>query len=317
MLDPKCNRLSNNREKHLATASWVILILLVAFTLRQHIVYVSPGGTVPRAVRLKGVIVSALAIAIWYYLWQKTEGSIRQLRIELDQKTEELMYMHEQRHDLLNELTLALMYLQSGHLEKGQQCLRYAASHVSNSISEHSLPDDAWAQMINLKQKEAMERGIDFHVHLTYAAMEDSGESHILARLLGNLLDNALEAATESQKPFVLIACRNSPGFRKLVIGNNGATIPLELVEKVRQPGFSTKDGMRGYGLAICERLAQEMGGHLDINSDPHAEWTEISIVIPIENKVASEPQEKPVAEAAVAINGNPVEPRLSLSGGR
>ncbi|NMB12224.1 MAG: GHKL domain-containing protein [Firmicutes bacterium] len=318
MLASKDNGPGEKGEKALVITSWLILVFLVAFTVRQHIVYLRIDGGVPRAVRIKALGISCLAIAVWYYIWQKIEGNIRKLESELECRTAELMHMHEQRHDLLNELTLALMYLQSGHLEKGQQCLHYAASHVSDRVSDQSMPEDAWIQMINLKQKEAMDWGINFHVDLTYAALENPGESHLLARLLGGLLDNALEAAAESRKPFVFVGNRNSPGYRKLVIGNNGATIPLELIEQVRQPGLSTKNDKRGYGLTICERLAQEMGGHLDINSDPHAEWTEVSIVIPMADKVAPEPQEQLVAEeAGVSANGDSVETGLQLTGGR
>ncbi|NMA64534.1 MAG: GHKL domain-containing protein, partial [Syntrophomonadaceae bacterium] len=210
----------------------------------------------------------------------------------LDQQTKELVELHGQRHDLLNELTLALMYMQSGDMEKGEQCLRYAASHVSNTVSEQGLPEDAWMAMVNLKQKEAVARGITFHVHLSYATLEDPAESHLLARLLGNLLDNALEAAADSSKPFVAVACRHGEGYRKLVIGNNGATISPELIQQVRQPGFSTKGGNRGYGLAICQSLAYQMGGYLEIKSNPRTEWTEVSIVMPNPDKATFAPKE-------------------------
>lgn len=269
------------KDKRFRVVGRSLLLFLVVFTIYQHILCFLLPGKVPKSTRIKAMITSYLTIAVLYCLWQQAEGNARHLRTKLDQQAKELMDMHGQRHDLLNELTLALMYLQSGDMEKGQQCLRYAASHVSNTVSEQGLPEDAWMAMINLKQKEAMARGITFHVHLTYATLENPRESHLLARLLGNLLDNALEAATESPKPFVLVAYRHGLGYRKLVIGNNGATIPPELIKQVRQPGFSTKGGNRGYGLAICERLAYQMGGYLEIKSDPSKEWTEVSIVMP------------------------------------
>ncbi|NMB44837.1 MAG: HAMP domain-containing histidine kinase [Firmicutes bacterium] len=317
MLGSRGNGSNDIRGQIRVLLSWVVLVILVVYTIHQHIAYSLIGGATPKSMRTKAIVISSLAIIAWYYLWQNMEGSIRRLKMKLDEQAQELMHMHEQRHDLLNELTLALMYLQSGQLEKGQQCLQYAASHVSNRVSEQGMPEDAWVQMINLKQKEAMNRGIDFHVHLTYAALENSGESHVLARLLGNLLDNALEAAAESQKPFVLIACRSCPGYRRIVIGNNGATIPVEFLEKVRQPGFSTKTGKRGYGLAISDRLARGLGGHLDINSDPHAEWTEVCIVIPSAEKVVSKVQDEVVQPTDAAIEGDTLESGLSMSGGR
>jgi len=264
------------------------LLFLVVFTVYQHILCLLLPGEIPKSTRIKAMIASYLTIAVLYYLWQRAEADARHLRAELNQQTRELMDMHEHRHDLLNELTLALMYLQSGDMEKGQQCLRYAASHVSNGVSKHGLPEDAWMEMINLKQKQAIERGITFHLHLSYAALENPRQSHLLARLLGNLLDNALEAAAESSKPFVVVACRHGTGYRKLVVGNNGASIPPELIEQVKRPGFSTRDGKRGYGLAISERLAVEMGGYLDIKSEPHKEWTEVSIVMPTPNRAGS-----------------------------
>lgn len=277
-----------DKDKRSRVAGWSLLLFLVVFTIYQHILCFLLPGEIPKSTRIKAMTTSYLAIAILYYLWQQAEGNARHLRTKVDQQTKELVELHGQRHDLLNELTLALMYMQSGDMEKGEQCLRYAASHVSNTVSEQGLPEDAWMAMINLKQKEAIARGITFHVHLSYATLEEPTESHLLARLLGNLLDNALEAAVDSSKPFVAVACRHGEGYRKLVIGNNGASIPPELIEEVKLPGFSTKDGKRGYGLAICERLAAEMGGYLDVRSEPHKEWTEVSIVMPMSETVSS-----------------------------
>lgn len=308
---------ADKRDNRLIAMGWLLPLLPVAFTFRQCIAYFRLRGTIPKNVYLEAIIVCGVAMVAWYYLWHEAVASTLGLRTELKTQKRELMQMQMQRHDLLNELTLALMYLQSGHLEKGQQCLRYAASHVSSRESEESLPEDAWVQMINLKQREAMERGIDFHVHLTYAALGNSVESHLLARLLGNLLDNALDAAVESQKPFVLMACKNTSEYRRLVIGNNGATIPTELMEEIRKPGFSTKGEGRGYGLAISQRLIQEIGGHLRINSDPQTEWTEVSIVIPTAEAAVSETQDETIQQASASLDDSIFAPGVPKGRGR
>ena len=55
----------------------------------------------------------------------------------------------------------------------------------------------------------------------------------------------------------------------------------MELREKIFQPGFTTKGGERGQGLAIVREIIGEYGGELRLQSD--AEHTVLSGRLPKE----------------------------------
>ena len=55
------------------------------------------------------------------------------------------------------------------------------------------------------------------------------------------------------------------------MIEDDGPGIGPELLEKVQEPFFTTKEGGTGLGLAICRALAWQNGGHLTIASAPGA----------------------------------------------
>ncbi len=82
-----------------------------------------------------------------------------------------------------------------------------------------------------------------------------------------NLLINSIEAIKgKGQIEFTLEA---QPEAIKLEIKDNGSGIPADILERVFDPYFSTKEKGTGLGLAICKRIVEENGGSIKIESQP------------------------------------------------
>lgn len=78
-----------------------------------------------------------------------------------------------------------------------------------------------------------------------------------LCSMLGNLLDNAIEAAVADPEPRVGVEFKHENGFYVIYIINNGS--PISDPSKVLEAGSTTKGSdSRGYGLYIVNKLVNK-----------------------------------------------------------
>lgn len=99
-----------------------------------------------------------------------------------------------------------------------------------------------------------------------------------LQRAVVNLISNAAEAmvgngeaklANATETPCIEITTVLKNGFVHLSVKDNGPGIAPELIEKIREPLFTTKSFGTGLGIPAIEQIASQHGGRLDIVSKP------------------------------------------------
>jgi sensor histidine kinase regulating citrate/malate metabolism len=130
-------------------------------------------------------------------------------------------------------------------------------------------------------------------VHLSVDAagtLADSGLSvHDLVTVLGNLVDNALDAAASGQVPRrVDVAIRSAPaetGPSALVIevADTGHGVDADELDDVFKLGYSTKEPGtygRGLGLALVRQAVNRLGGTLTVTRRVGAVFT---VTIPLQ----------------------------------
>jgi signal transduction histidine kinase len=89
-----------------------------------------------------------------------------------------------------------------------------------------------------------------------------------LAHLFGNLLANAADAAPEGSD-LSLASSILPTGIWRCRLRNGGGAIPPDVLPRVVEIFFSTKPGATGIGLALSQRIAEEHGGALSLESTP------------------------------------------------
>jgi signal transduction histidine kinase len=147
-----------------------------------------------------------------------------------------------------------------------------------HEVLEHSL---------RLVQPEREERQIALERSLQAAADQVKGDEFELQQGFVNLFLNALEAmkpngiltVTTADEPGGL-AGDHAPALR-VSIRDTGGGISPEHQAKLFEPFFTTKPEGTGLGLAITQRIIQEHGGRVTVESPP-GQGTTFHITLPL-----------------------------------
>jgi signal transduction histidine kinase len=96
-----------------------------------------------------------------------------------------------------------------------------------------------------------------------------------------NLLTNAADAIADTGD--IVIHTSEQDGAVEVSISDTGCGIPAEVMTKIRNPFFTTKDVGKGtgLGLSIVDRIVTQHGGELRIESEP-GKGTTVTVVLPI-----------------------------------
>ncbi len=112
------------------------------------------------------------------------------------------------------------------------------------------------------------------------------GDPYSLQEVLFNLCTNALAAMPDGgtltlRTVVVTRPTENDPGTVAVEVSDTGTGIPLDLQEKVFEPFFTTRgdSGGTGLGLALSRMMISEMGGRLQLESDP-GHGTTFSVIL-------------------------------------
>jgi signal transduction histidine kinase len=92
-----------------------------------------------------------------------------------------------------------------------------------------------------------------------------------LEQIVHNLLMNALQAleAHPAERRQVRLRLGREGNEGLLQVGDSGPGIPDDVLPRLFQPFFSTREGGLGLGLSLCETLAVGMGGSLSARNAP------------------------------------------------
>ena len=130
--------------------------------------------------------------------------------------------------------------------------------------------------------KEKIETDVVFDENLPLV----SADPQQLEQVLVNLLLNAIDAMPKGGRITVeaaLEADANFPPAVIIAITDTGTGIEASDLPKIFQPFFSAKKGKGiGLGLSICDRIIQNHGGRIAVQSTP-GEGTSFKIHLPLE----------------------------------
>ena len=165
--------------------------------------------------------------------------------------------------DLLDDLT---------ELNNGNQLNR--ASFPLGHVLRNSAV--LFAMSLNFeKSKIEMTSSIDKNIKRFY------GDRTKLEEVFLNILTNAKDALADCKyAPRLQFRAKKLDDKILIQCQDNGCGIPTEIVDKLYEPFFTTKENGTGLGLAVSKRIIEAHNGTIDITSD-HTNGTIVSITLP------------------------------------
>lgn len=95
-----------------------------------------------------------------------------------------------------------------------------------------------------------------------------------------NIIFNGVQAMPEGGRLCIRLSLEDD--FIKILFMDTGLGISQEVVEKIFEPFYTTKETGTGLGLAITHRIIEEHKGYIEVDSNP-GEGTKINIYLPID----------------------------------
>lgn len=104
-------------------------------------------------------------------------------------------------------------------------------------------------------------------------------DQNLLKQALLNIVKNAMQATEQGGNVSIKIV-KQKKQLYKIVVKDNGQGIPAEILPKIFEPFFTSKQRGTGLGLAITKRVIEQLKGRIAINSVAN-ESTEVIIDLP------------------------------------
>ncbi|MGW2561973.1 sensor histidine kinase [Streptomyces sp. NPDC001514] len=192
---------------------------------------------------------------------------LEQLGRELDSTRGLIDALRAQDHEHANRMHTLLGLLE---LEMHEEAVEFVTEVVgvhratAEQVTE-KIHDPLLASLLVGKATVAAERGVSLRIAPGTLLPDRLVDPRGLVTVVGNLVDNALDAAAGSDDPRIEIELHGEGRTVVLRVSDSGPGVPADQRELIFIEGWSTKElpahGKRGLGLALVRRFAERQGG--------------------------------------------------------
>jgi len=197
-----------------------------------------------------------------------------ELRRELDLTRHVTDTLRAQAHEFDNRLHTIAGLIELGEADEAVRFVH----RVSSSRSELSravtavVRDPSIAALLIAEASQGAELGVDLRIapDSSLPVLSD-GLSADVATVVGNLVDNAMEAAATASERWVEVGLGLVDGDVDVVVRDSGPGVPPGMEREIFRRGVSTKDGHgsgeRGIGLSLVHLVCARRGGDVTATS--------------------------------------------------
>jgi two-component system CitB family sensor kinase len=183
--------------------------------------------------------------------------------------------LRAQEHEYANRLHVVDGLLEMGDVNQARSFVS-RISDTSRSLGEGlrgRVEPPELAALLLAKITVAAEQDVLITVTEDSRLDQTSASPQSLLTIVGNLLDNAVDALSNTPGPRVVTIQFDDADGVFIAVRDNGPGVPSHSIEKVLVDGYSTKEALpgmrRGIGLALVSRIVRRAEGTLDIFPGP------------------------------------------------
>ena len=274
---------------------WAALFVIIPFipaqmssdviTLEQRYHYLSIFYVVGTVILGLAVPVIMIISSVERSLREKNQAQEAYLAAELEyigQYKKQQVETKAFRHDIKNNLALTQMMLEKGQTDEAKEHIADMLGNVSALSPKYVTGDEMLDLIVFMKADKMEEKNIRF----TLDGVVDGGlniKAMDMCSIFANALDNAIEAASSCEDPFINFSIKRTDKFFILKI-TNSAKSKVDIGKLMSSSGYTSKEDKdhHGFGLSNIRRAVENVSGLIKAESNDNS-FT-LSIMMPRNN---------------------------------
>lgn len=249
------------------------LLLLITIYLFDNLI---PGqnGSIGRMIYNNVLHISGYLLVMCFLLLSMRRSYLEQIQAEAKQKalqdlqsyTQNLEAMYNGlrsfKHDYVNILLSLSGYIEDGDMDRLKFFFESKIFPTKNLITKGDYKLNQLSNigvleiksLLSVKMIYAHELGIDITIDIPGKVESFLIDTVDLARILGIFLDNAIEAALETEQPQIGLNIIQDKAGVSIIISNSFRDNGV-MLHNLKRKGFSTKAGHQGIGLWNAQKI--------------------------------------------------------------
>ncbi|QPE05392.1 GHKL domain-containing protein [Microbacterium schleiferi] len=193
--------------------------------------------------------------------------------------------LRAQTHEHGNRMHTAVALLELGRTQEAIDILTETSrqsQELVDQVAARRDGDPTVGALLLGKAAQARERGVGWDAEIDPLAPRSTLSGIDGVSVVGNLIDNALDAASVGDEPrwVRVVFARAGGGALEIRVSDSGPGISADVGERIFEHGYSSKPAGttgRGVGLALVRSLVEAAGGAVDYSNDP----TTFQVILP------------------------------------
>ena len=260
---------------------WAALFVIIPFipaqmssdviTLEERYHYLSIFYVVGTVILGLAVPVIMIISSVERSLREKNQAQEAYLAAELEyigQYKKQQVETKAFRHDIKNNLALTQMMLEKGQTDEAKAHIADMLGNVSALSPKYVTGDEMLDLIVFMKADKMEEKNIRF----TLDGVVDGGlniKAMDMCSIFANTLDNAIEAASACEDPYINFSIKRTDKFFILKI-TNSAKSKVDIGKLMSSSGYTSKEDKdhHGFGLMNIRRAVENVSGLIKAESD-------------------------------------------------